>query len=71
VFKKLMAEMRRGAMKLSFYQEKKRALSYRPTITHYLRIPGSSAACHPLTLLAIARKITSCIFIARSTAAFE
>jgi hypothetical protein len=29
-----------------------------------------SAACHHVIFFAIARKITSCIFIARSTAAF-
>jgi len=33
--------------------------------------PMISAACHQVIRFAIARKITSCTFIARSTAAFE
>ncbi len=33
-------------------------------------IPMISAACHHVIFFAIARKITSCIFIARSTAAY-
>jgi len=33
-------------------------------------MPMISAACHHVILFAMARKITSCTFIARSTAAF-
>jgi hypothetical protein len=34
-------------------------------------MPRISAACHQVIFLAQARNITSCTFIARSTAAFE
>jgi hypothetical protein len=34
-------------------------------------MPMISAACHQVIRFAIARKITSCTFIARSIAAFE
>jgi hypothetical protein len=34
-------------------------------------MPMISAACHHVIFFAIARKMTSCTFIARSIAAFE
>jgi hypothetical protein len=34
-------------------------------------MPRISAACHQAIFLAMARKITSCTFFARSIAAFE